>query len=158
MGGPWNISHGSPEMEDLVSWDLRTHCRALPSFFSINRRLMPCHALFSECIHFRCWPVASRAHSSLQARMSNSWQNKSSPQAFLTHCALLLFFCICLCHTVAASDTLGLSLFSKLSHALAVKFSLPGMPFPAPLPLLYLLSSYSFFKTILNATSSRKPS
>ena len=91
MGGPWNISHGSPEMEDLVSWDLRTHCRALPSFFSINRRLMPCHALFSECIHFRCWPCgfqstlqfASQDEQQLAERVQSPGLSHPLPSASL---------------------------------------------------------------------------
>lgn len=70
--------------------------------------------------------VASRAHSSLQARMSKSWQNKSSLQPFLTDCPLLLL----LLHLPLVTQQLLQPPWAcRCSHALAVKFSRPGMPF-----------------------------
>ena len=116
MGGPCNTSHGGPEMGDLlISWDLRTHCRALPSFSSINRRLMPCHVLFSECIHFRRGPCgfqstlqfAGQDEQKLAEQVQSPALSRCLPSASPSASASG--------HTTAASASLGLSLFSCLS-------------------------------------------
>lgn len=98
LGGPWKTSPWGPETEGLlVSWDPRTHCRALPGFFSINRSLVPCCALFSQHMHSRHWPLgfhgrlqfAGHSEQKLGEQAQSPPYSHRLPSAFPS-------FCLCL--------------------------------------------------------------
>lgn len=165
LGGPWKTISWGPEMEGLLaSWDLH-HCEALPNFFSILNRCICCCC----CMHCFYWIysldiglLVSTADFGGHSEQNLGGQVQSlachseplfidCPLLFLNFhlplvtCQLLQLPCACHCSTSVPTPQWSGSLCLEclfLHHY----------------PLLYLPSSYSFIKTILNATSSRKPS